>query len=74
MSFLNQYLWKEKIKFDDWKVFEDFIDSDSRAYLFKFVVIITLTFTGIIKNFWGFLGVLEMDLKDIFYIQFYLLA
>ena len=36
MSFLNQYSWKEKIKFDDWKVFEDFIDSDSKAYLFKF--------------------------------------
>ena len=36
VSFLNQYLWKEKIKFDDWKVFEDFIDSDSEAYLFKF--------------------------------------
>ena len=36
VSFLNQFLWKEKIKFDDWKVFEDFIDSDAEAYLFKF--------------------------------------
>ena len=36
VRFLNQYLWKEKINFDDWKVLEDFIDSDSRAYLFKF--------------------------------------
>ena len=36
VSFLNQFLWKEKIKFDDWKVLEDFIDSDAEAYLFKF--------------------------------------
>ena len=36
VSYLKQFLWKEKIKFDDWKVFEDFIDSDAEAYLFKF--------------------------------------
>uniref|UniRef100_A0A7M5XH70 Reverse transcriptase domain-containing protein n=1 Tax=Clytia hemisphaerica TaxID=252671 RepID=A0A7M5XH70_9CNID len=36
ISFLNQFLWKEKIKFDNWKVFEDFIDSDAEACLFKF--------------------------------------
>ena len=37
LSYLNEFIWKEKIKFDDWKIFEEFIDnSETPGYLFKF--------------------------------------
>jgi len=26
LSVLNNFIWKEKIKYDDWKTFENFID------------------------------------------------
>ena len=36
LSFLNQFVWKEKIKFDDWKIFEQFVEANGQGYLFKF--------------------------------------
>ena len=51
LSYLNEYVWKEKIKFDDWKIFEQFVDSDNKAFLFKFDLKKMLTFMKILKNF-----------------------
>ena len=36
LSFLNKFVWKENIKFDDWKIFEQLIESNEQAYFFKF--------------------------------------
>ena len=36
LSSVNEFVWKQKVKFDDWKMFENFIDADGEAFLFKF--------------------------------------
>ena len=36
LSVLNQYIWKQKIKYDDWKIFSEFVDSSEEGFLFKF--------------------------------------
>ena len=36
LTYINKFLWKEKIKFDDWKSFENYVDEGKEGYLFKF--------------------------------------
>ena len=56
VSCLNTFLWKEKIKFDDWKVFEEFIDTESEAFLFKFDLKSGYHHIDIHKDYQKFLG------------------
>ena len=36
LSFVNKFVWQEKIKFDDLKSFENYIEGDKEGFLFKF--------------------------------------
>ena len=56
LSYLNHFIWKEKIKFDDLRIFENFIDSDSKAFLFKFDLKSGYFHVDIHKDFQKYLG------------------
>ena len=54
LRYLNSVVYKDKIKFDDWRTMQDFVDNESFLYKFDIVkVTITLTLTRITKNIWA---------------------
>ena len=56
LTYVNKFVWKEKIKFDDWKIFEQFVEADSGGFLFKFDLKSGYHHVDIHKNFQKFLG------------------
>ena len=56
LSFINQFVFKQKIKFDDWKVFEQYVKVDTPGYLFKFDLKSGYHHVDIHEDFQKFLG------------------
>ena len=34
LSYVNKHLWKQSVKFEDWKIFQNYVSEDSLLYEF----------------------------------------
>ena len=75
---VNNFVYKQKIKFDDWKIFQNFVEDRGPGYLFKFDLKSGYhhieIHIRIVKSICVFLGNSRTERQSIFNLQFYLLV